>query len=325
MPIRILFRSVARTEPFLRHRVFTRTMATTTSPPLVAGSHFFEADGVRFHYLVRGTGPLLVQQSVGWGMSASMIWNSMGPHFEDRNTVLYFEPRGNGQSSRPENPETMTAKVMAEDLEHLRKHLGLEALPQLMGSSHAGAIALRYAELYPSRVKKLILSACQIMDGPPNDNTKNWIEKRKDDPAYAPAVAKLFELMGAGMPKTDEEFGAAMDVLLPWYFSDPNKADILRKDMAKSADVPSVYALQTNFNDAKPENKLPHVAEAGKVEAKTLILWGGEDSMCSLDAANAIAQGIKDSKLVIIPGVGHMAWIENPEAYWAAVHEFIDQ
>jgi proline iminopeptidase len=295
-----------------------------SASPLSQGDHFFEADGVRFHYLVRGSGPLMIIQSVGWGMPGGYLWNGMGPHLEKKNTVLYFEPRGNGASSKPADPSTMSAKTMAEDLEHLRTHLGLDALPVLMGGSHAGAISLRYAERYPSHVAKLVLFASQVMDSPKNNNTMNWVEKRRDDPAYAPAIAKLVELQASGGPKSDEEFQAAMDVLIPWYFSDTIKADILKRDVAGGPTLPAAYGFVTNVNDAKDENKLPHVAEAGRVTAKTLILWGAEDAMCSLEAANALAEGIPDSKLVIIPGVGHCAYIEDADTFWGELDPFLE-
>ncbi|KAF7557083.1 hypothetical protein G7Z17_g888 [Cylindrodendrum hubeiense] len=292
--------------------------------PLSQGDHFFDADGVRFHYLVRGTGSLIIVHSVGWGMPGGYLWNGIGSHPEKKNTVLYFEPRGNGQSSKPTDTSTMTAKTMAEDIEHLRLHLGLDFLPLLMGNSHAAAIALRYAERHPSRVAKLILLAAQIMDGPPNTHTRDWLMKRKDDPAYASAVAKLSELMSSGGPQTDEEFRADMDVLLPWYFSDVTKADVLRQDIARGPTLPTSFGFQTNLNDSKAENKLPHVEEAGKVTAKTLILRGSEDAMCSPQASQAIAEGIQGSKLVVIPGVGHFPWIEKPDEFWAAIDAFLE-
>lgn len=293
------------------------------SSALSRGDHFFEADGVRFHYLVRGTGPLVVYQSVGWGMPGSYLWNGMGPHLEKKNTVLYLEPRGNGQSTRPADAATMTAKTMAEDLEHLRKYLDLDVFPVLAGGSHSAAIVMRYAERYPRHVAKLVLISAQVMDSPPNTNMQDWITKRKDDPAYAPALAQLMELAGGKLPETDEKFGEVLDILLPWYFSNPSLADELRRDIADSPTLPTAYGLQTNTNDAKEENKLPQVAEADRITAKTLILWGEEDAMCSLTAAHALADGIPDSKLVIIPGSGHCPWIECPEPFWEALDLFL--
>ncbi|TPX11719.1 uncharacterized protein E0L32_007698 [Thyridium curvatum] len=297
--------------------------ASAVSP----GDHFFEADGIRFHYFVGGSGPLVVVQSVGWGMPADYLISGFGPHLEQKNSVVYFEPRGNGESSRPADAETMSAKRMAEDLDHLRNHLGLERFPVLVGASHAAAIALWYAEKYASRVDKLILVGAQIMDSPPNTHMMDWYSKRKDDPAYAAAAATLMGFYGGGsegIPRTDEQFRAAMDTLLPWYFSDTSKADILRQQFAAGKTQLALYGLQTNVNDMKPENKLPHIEDAGKVQAKTLILWGAEDAMCSQGAAHAIANGIAGSKLVIIPGVGHCMHLEAPERFGVELSKFLD-
>lgn len=74
-----------------------REMASDgTNSPLAKGDHFFEAAGVRFHYLVRGHGPLLIAHSVGWGMPGAYLWKGPGPRLEQSRTVVYFEPRGNG-------------------------------------------------------------------------------------------------------------------------------------------------------------------------------------------------------------------------------------
>ena len=248
----------------------------------------------------------------------------MGPHLEPKNTVLYFEPRGNGQSSKPADPTTMSAKTMAEDIEHLRKHLGLDVLPVLMGGSHAGAIVLRYAEVYPARVGKLVLFAAQIMDGPVNNNMEEWADKRRDDPGYNDAVVML-ERMLAGREKleTDEEFRAAMDVLLPWYFSDLSKVDELRRHVADGPTLPGVYGFQTNFHDSKAENRLPHVAEAGRVEARTLVIYGEEDAMCFVGTGRAVADGIPGSRFVVVPG-GHFAYIESGEVFFGEVQAFLE-
>jgi len=45
-----------------------------------AENHYFEANGINFHYTLRGTrGPILVAHSVGWGPSAAYLWNLFQP------------------------------------------------------------------------------------------------------------------------------------------------------------------------------------------------------------------------------------------------------
>ncbi|KAL0937970.1 proline iminopeptidase [Colletotrichum truncatum] len=286
------------------------------------GQHFFKAAGVRFNYLVRGTGPLAIVQSVGWGLPGAYLGNGIGPYLEDKRTVVYFEPRGNGDSSKPDDSSTMTTKTMAEDIEHLKSHLGLKTLPLLVGHSHGGAIALRYAQRYPDRVSKLLLISPQVMDSP-RGHVKAWMEKRKDDPAYAPAAAKLIEVARAGGPKSDEQFQEALDTMLLWWFTDVKKAEILRKHLAGSRNLPTASAWQTNRNDMSEENSIPHIKDAGLVKAETLVIQGAEDAACSPEGALAITNGIKGSKLKIFPSVGHFPWIEDPEGFRKEVDNFI--
>lgn len=89
---------------------------------LAEGPHKFRADGITLSYIVSGAGPHLVVQSVGWGPSSSYLHNGLRD-LESEFTLLYLEPRGNGESSRPVSASAMSTKDMAYDLEHLREHL----------------------------------------------------------------------------------------------------------------------------------------------------------------------------------------------------------
>lgn len=61
-----------------------------TSPDLTIGSHQFTApNGITFNYLIRGQGPLVIFQSVGWGPSMHLYSNSM-KELEEDFTVLYL-------------------------------------------------------------------------------------------------------------------------------------------------------------------------------------------------------------------------------------------
>jgi proline iminopeptidase len=87
------------------------------------GSHTFTSNNITFSYTVSGSGPLLIAQSVGWGATSAYLQRGLKPVEADFK-LLYFEPRGNGKSSRPASQGLMTTALMADDLEHLRVHLG---------------------------------------------------------------------------------------------------------------------------------------------------------------------------------------------------------
>jgi proline iminopeptidase len=77
------------------------------------------------------------------------------------------------------------------------------------------------------------------------------------------------------------------------------------------------------FADGLSANRVPHVAEADKVSAKTLIFWGRHDAICSLTAAKAIADALPDSELVLIDDCGHFPWIEKPDFFLSTLAEFL--
>jgi pimeloyl-ACP methyl ester carboxylesterase len=159
---------------------------------LTEGNHFFESDGVKLNYRVAGQGKtVFVAHAVGWGSPGSYLRNGFGHLLEDDYTMVYVIPRGNGNSGRPSDETAMSSKTMAEDIEQLRLHLGLDAFPILFGHSNGAAIVLHYAEQYPSRVTKLILVGAQTHDSPPNDEFQQCVAKRKDDPIFGPALAAL--------------------------------------------------------------------------------------------------------------------------------------
>jgi proline iminopeptidase len=283
---------------------------------LAEGTHSFTADGITFAYTIFGTGPLLVVQSVGWGLSSLYLQNGLRPleaHFK----VLYFSPRGNGESTRPASASAMSSKDMAYDLEHLRHHLQLPSLARL-GHSNAGAIALAYAERFPTRVSKLILANHELQTFD-SDNQKTFAAARKDHPVYGPALQQLMSLM-MNIPSTDEELSSGLQKALPYYFADTEKTHIQAENMGGSPISAWALSSQIAADKAAP---FPHVAELGNVEADTLILFGKEDAICSVAAGERTRDGIKRSRLVVWENCGHFPWVEKPKEFIGEVTAFL--
>jgi pimeloyl-ACP methyl ester carboxylesterase len=293
---------------------------------LSPGDHTFESDGLQLSYTVAGTGSsVIVAHSVGWGAPAVYLRNGFGRKLESEHKLVYFTPRGNGRSGRPSDETAMSSRAMAEDIEQLRQHLGLEAIPVLLGHSNGACIVLRYAQQHPQRVSKLVLVDAETHDSPPNDNFQQWAARRKDDAVFGPALAAM---MGSRQnpPKSDEEFGEMLDAILPYYFDDPSFAAVFREQLDVDKDPMSVWAfLRQSACDSEPANRLPHVADAGRVTARTLVVWGKQDALCSQAAAAAVAEGIPDSELVLIDGCGHVPWVEKHDEFMAALTGFLEK
>jgi pimeloyl-ACP methyl ester carboxylesterase len=59
------------------------------------------------------------------------------------------------------------------------------------------------------------------------------------------------------------------------------------------------------------------------IRVPTLVVCGEEDVITPLAEAEAMARGIPGAKLALIPAAGHLANLENPAAYDAAVRGFL--
>jgi pimeloyl-ACP methyl ester carboxylesterase len=64
---------------------------------------------------------------------------------------------------------------------------------------------------------------------------------------------------------------------------------------------------------------LPHIA------VPTLVLVGADDVVTPPDKAQFLADSIPNAQLVTLSGAGHLANLENPDAFNSAVREFLDR
>jgi proline iminopeptidase len=77
-------------------------------------------------------------------------------HDPDRYRIILFDQRGCGRSSPAGCLEQNTTWHLVDDMERLRKHLGIDRW-QVFGGSWGSTLGLAYAETHPERVLELIL------------------------------------------------------------------------------------------------------------------------------------------------------------------------
>jgi pimeloyl-ACP methyl ester carboxylesterase len=83
--------------------------------------------------------------------------------------------------------------------------------------------------------------------------------------------------------------------------------------------------------DVRPESirtMLPLMADADqrdllqRIAVPTLLIWGELDTRSPITVAHQFEQAIPDTRLVVIPGAGHMSNLEQPERFNDVVREF---
>jgi len=66
----------------------------------------------------------------------------------------------------------------------------------------------------------------------------------------------------------------------------------------------------------------PDAAALGQIGAPTLLLWGEEDPLVPVRYGRAAAAAIPGSRLVVLPGVGHIPSIEAPRDFVRILTDF---
>jgi pimeloyl-ACP methyl ester carboxylesterase len=61
------------------------------------------------------------------------------------------------------------------------------------------------------------------------------------------------------------------------------------------------------------------------IDVPTLLLYGDRDVRAPRQVAEALLAGIPESRLVMIPGVGHINSVEAPDQFSAEVRTFLNE
>jgi proline iminopeptidase len=275
------------------------------------------ADGRRLAYKRVGSGPTLVCHGGGPGFSALYLGDLGG--LDERLELVLLDPRGTGSSDRPADPRAYAIDDYVDDVEELRRHLGLERI-NLLGHSHGGVVAMGYAARHPDRVERLILASTLARWAPEQEAAmQEAVDSHAGEPWYADAKAAL-EAEQAGDFDTDEEMQELAFREFPFYFAhfgDEGRAylETLRADSTNADTLRYFNEEVFPTFDLRPELE--------KITAPALVITGADDFITGPIPAGKIEQGLADVSKVIVPGCGHFIFVEAPEAFGEAVASFL--
>jgi pimeloyl-ACP methyl ester carboxylesterase len=148
-------------------------LAQTQSSGGAIESRFADVEGVRFHYLTAGKGPVVILLH-GYTQTSRM-WRPLIPRLAEKFTVIAPDLPGIGDSSIPRNSFDM--KTAAVRVHALAKSLAV-AKARVVGHDIGLMVAYAYSALYPAEVEKLVVMDA-FLPGVPGwelayDNPNMW-------------------------------------------------------------------------------------------------------------------------------------------------------
>jgi 3-oxoadipate enol-lactonase len=213
--------------------------------------------------------------------------------------VLLHDFRGQLQSDKPPGPYSFERHV--DDLTALIDALEIESV-HLVGTSYGGEVALHAAVARPERVRSLaVIDAASEIDALLEAFVRSWILLARRETAR-------------------EFYWAAIPSLYSTAFIHRNRA-FLEERVEDFAVLPEEYfAGQRTLYETFLG--LDVTGQLSAIRCPTLVICGEEDLLKPPRFSRLIAERIPRSELVLLPGCGHAAFLEQPETIRSLLYGF---
>ena len=235
----------------------------------------------------------------------------------------YYDQLGSFYSDQPDEPDLWETPRFVEEVETVRKALGLG--PDnfyLLGQSWGGILAIEYALKYQQNLKGLIIS--NMVGSIPlyNEYATNVIFPQMD-----PAVlAEIKKLEAAG----DTENPRYMELLIPNHY----EKHFLRIPAADWPDPvkrafkhvnPKVYVPMQGPSELGASGKLANwdrMADLGKITVPTLTIGAKYDTM-DPEVMKKMAGMVKRGRFLYCANGAHLAMYDDQKTYFEGLIRFI--
>jgi len=268
---------------------------------------YVEILGARLRYRREGHGPnvLLVH-----GLGASLeIWNWTVPALRESYTAVALDFPGFGRSEALNS--ALTPDGAARVILAFMDALDLQTTA-IIGSSLGGGIATLAAGTAPARFTAVVLADPAGFDTGLN------------------RLMRLQTLRGLG-EITISLARFAPQLALGFTFHNPRRIPVelvqITRENAKRRVTGRTYlrALRTSatLDGIRLESVYAVRQSAARIAAPALVVWGDKDAVIPPDQAEVAVQTIPGAKLVVMPGTGHVPFVEDPETFNRALLAFL--
>ncbi len=266
--------------------------------------HATARDGVKLYYEEAGSGNpvIFVHEFAGDHRS----WEPQLRYFARRYRCVTYGARGYPPSDVPESVSSYSQEHARDDVIAVLDHLKIDRA-HVVGLSMGGFATLHVGLAYPQRARSLVIGGCGYGAQPGAEAGFR---------AECEAVAAAFEADGAAT--------ARKYALGPTRVQFQNKnprgwrefADQLAGHSFKGS------ALTQRGVQMRRPSLYQLVEGMQKMDVPTLVIAGDEDDPC-LEASLLMKRSIPAAGLVVLPRAGHTINLEDPEAFNAAVADFL--
>lgn len=254
--------------------------------------------------------PPVIAVNGGPGLThAYMVQNDLWSQMAARRTVVFYDQRGDGHSTRMIADAPQTPEAQVADLDAVRTALHADKV-DLVGDSYGGFLVLAYTLAHPDHVRRLVVS----------DGLPGWgviVHPMSD---IFPDVEARAEAEMKKMPEGTRANEYAFRVHLRKCFVSPELAGRYLShfhDLGLNSAVGAQVQAAARGIDLSPK--------LGTIHVPTLILTGRFDVNVAPLTAWRMAQAIPNAQFHAFEQSGHLPSYEEPEAYLKELSAFLNR
>ena len=260
-------------------------------------------NGVDLNYEISGQGEAVVFLHGYTG--STQDWSNQMTALSPKYKFVALDHRGHGKSAAPSGEEDYSVQILADDTFALLNELNIKNCC-LVGHSLGGFTALQFAIQHQDMLAALVLV----------DTSSGQFAR---DPNYAQLSQKLHELARTQGMEAAFEYDAANNPMRIERFKEhPEQREISRRKVMQTSVDGYIY-LSRAISEWEPLT-----SRLSEIKVPALIFWGDEDQPFT-EPSRIMKEGIADSELVTVKGVGHNPHEEAPEVFNKALLKFLDR
>lgn len=291
--------------------IFSFQLSSQTVKLKSAEGYIQTNDSVRIFYRLLGEGKDTIVVFHGGGFGSSYLVSDLTP-LAAHHTLLFFDQPGTGFSSVVRDTARLNINRFVQDVEIVRKHFRIQQM-KVLAHSNGGLLFGYYAIVHPENVASIILIN-------PTGASQRWKNSNRFDSISQVILTqnrKLYRTAPADSIKSCWDYYA---VWARGKFPTPLHTrrmwgDVCNCNQQNLMNPILFYSLQSM-------GKWDLTAQLSKVKARTLIVAGDKDET-PVDAWEEWKMSLPNSQLLIIPGTGHLPYVDNPAVFFAAAEQFL--
>lgn len=279
-------------------------MDDTQAPALPVALHADIGDGLRIHYHEVGPvdgPPLVFLHGSGPGASGYSNFKGNFAWFGEAGWRTFVpDALGYGRSSMPADAE-YHLDFLVDGVRRWLDAIGV-AKASFIGNSMGGAMAIRFANLHPERVDKLVLMAPGGLEAREVYMGMRGI-KRMIRAFFSPegitrdSMRRVFELqLYDGSLVTDEIIEERFQI-----------AELQPKAVMATSKVP---------------NQTEHLAS---LDCPVFAWWGLDDQFCPVSGADTILRSVKGARVMHLAQCGHWVMVEHRDLFNRLTRDFLEE